>query len=513
MPASGNWLLSTVSCGIVFRMKLLVALLLSTPLLFAADFSGIWVSSIKQPDGHTDREVLVLKQSGNQLTGKVERPWGNFTIEPTTVEGDRFTLKAKTDDGYTVSYDGVLQSDQLRVTIHEPNGNPRELIASRSQTDPFMVTSVIAPPAVKDLSSNGLAKTPPMGWNSWNLFAGKIDDKTVREMADALVSSGMRDAGYIYLNIDDTWEGERDSNGVIHSNNKFPDMKAVADYLHSKGLKFGIYSSPGPYTCAGYEGSYGHEAQDAKTYAEWGVDYLKYDWCSAGRLYKDSDMRAVYQKMAEALRATQRPMVYSLCQYGRDNVWTWGPKAGGNLWRTTGDINDTYKRMMEIVDTQSAIAQYAGPGHWNDPDMLEIGNGGMTTDEYRTHMSLWAIFAAPLLAGNDVRGMSDNIKSILLNKEVIAVDQDAMGVQGRVAGQLNDVELYARPLNNGDSALVVVNRADAPTTLKLPWGEMHITAGTKVRDLWKHEDFTASEEQSFTIPAHGSLMFRMKAPK
>jgi len=366
---------------------------------------------------------------------------------------------------------------------------------------------------VKDLAPNGLAKTPPMGWNSWNLFAGKIDDKTVREIADALVASGMRDAGYIYLNIDDTWEGDRGADGVIHSNDKFPDMKALADYVHSKGLKFGIYSSPGPYTCAGYEGSYGHEAQDAKTYAAWGVDYLKYDWCSASRLYPDSAMRAVYQKMAEALRATKRPIVYSLCQYGRDDVWTWGDKAGGNLWRTTGDINDTYKRMMEIVDTQSVIAKYAGPGHWNDPDMLEIGNGGMTTDEYRTHMSLWAIFAAPLLAGNDVRTMSDDTKSILLNKEVIAVDQDPMGMQGKVVGQINNVEFYGRPLNNGDSALVVVNRADSATSMKMSWGEMHVPAGTKVRDLWKHEDFTAKEDQEFTIPAHGSLMFRMKAAK
>jgi alpha-galactosidase len=346
-----------------------------------------------------------------------------------------------------------------------------------------------------------------MGWNSWNLFAGRIDDKTVREMADAMVSSGMRDAGYIYLNIDDTWEGDRDANGVIRTNNKFPDMKALADYVHSKGLKFGIYSSPGPYTCAGYEGSYAHEAQDAKTYAGWGVDYLKYDWCSAGGVYPDSAMRAVYQKMADALRATERPIVYSLCQYGRANVWEWGALAGGNLWRTTGDINDTYKRMMEIVDTQSEISKWAGPGHWNDPDMLEIGNGGMTTDEYRTHMGLWAIFAAPLLAGTDVRNLS-----ILLNKEVIAVDQDPMGAQGHRADRTGGIEYFARPLNDGDMALVVVNRADTITSLTLPWSDMHIAQGTKIRDLWKHQDFAAKSDQSFTIPPHGSLMFRMKAP-
>jgi len=509
---TGNWPLDTGHC-IVIRMKLLIALLLSAPMLFAADFAGIWVSSVKQPDGHTDREVLVLQQSGNQLTGKSERPWGNFTISESKIDGSRFELKAKTDDGYNISMEGALEGDKLRFTVHEPNHKPYVVTAVRAATDPFTVKDVIPPPAIKDLAPNGLAKTPPMGWNSWNLFAGKIDDKTVREMADALVSSGMRDAGYIYLNIDDTWEGDRDANGVIHTNNKFPDMKALADYVHSKGLKFGIYSSPGPYTCAGYEGSYAHEAQDAKTYAEWGVDYLKYDWCSASRLYKDSDMRAVYQKMGDALRATNRPIVYSLCQYGHENVWAWGDKVGGNLWRTTGDINDTYKRMMEIVDTQSAIARFAGPGHWNDPDMLEIGNGGMTTDEYRTHMSLWAIFAAPLLAGNDVRGMTDDTKSILLNKEVIAVDQDPMGAQGHLAQTAGDTQYYARPLNNGDMALVVVNRANASSTVKIPWGEMHIAQGTKVRDLWKHEDLTANDGQSFTVPAHGSLMFRMKAPQ
>jgi alpha-galactosidase len=204
--------------------------------------------------------------------------------------------------------------------------------------------------------------------------------------------------------------------------------------------------------------------------------------------------------------------VYSLCQYGRANVWEWGAQAGGNLWRTTGDINDTYKRMMEIVDTQSEIARYAGPGHWNDPDMLEIGNGGMTADEYRTHMSLWAIFAAPLLAGNDLRGMTDDTRSILMNKDVLAIDQDPMGVQGHRADRTGDIEYYARPLNNGDMALVVVNRADSSASLKLPWSEMRIAEGTKIRDLWKHEDFAARADQSFVIPAHGSLMFRVKAP-
>ena len=301
------------------HLILVFVLLLSAPLLFAADFSGIWVSSVRQPDGHTSQMVLVLQQTGNQLTGKIEHPWGALVIKQGKVDGNHFSVTANTNEGHPYVCEGTLEGEKLRFTVHDPNAKPlRRRRRARQVRSLHGRQPSLPPPAVHDLSPNGLAKTPPMGWNSWNLFAGRIDDKTVREMADAMVSSGMRDAGYIYLNIDDTWEGDRDANGVIHTNNKFPDMKALADYVHSKGLKFGIYSSPGPYTCAGYEGSYGHEEQDAKTYAAWGVDYLKYDWCSAGNLYPDAAMQAVYQKMGDALRATNRPIVYSLCQYGRD---------------------------------------------------------------------------------------------------------------------------------------------------------------------------------------------------
>src|SRR5271165_3943514 len=495
----------------VLRMKSLIAVLalfLSAPLMFAADLTGIWLYSAKQPDGHTDREVFVLRQNGTQLSGKLERAWGNLVIQQGSVDGNHFTVTAKTDDGYTIACDGTLEGDKLHVTVHEPNAKPYELVAARTKTDPFLVANVIPSPALHDFLPNGLAKTPPIGWNSWNLFAGRIDDKTVREMADAMVSSGLRDAGYIYLNIDDTWEGDRDANGVIHSNNKFPDMKALADYVHSKGLKFGIYSGPGPYTCAGYEGSYAHEAQDAKTYASWGVDYLKYDWCSAGNLYPDSAMRAVYQKMAEALRATKRPIVYSLCQYGRASVWEWGAEAGGNLWRTTGDIDDSYKRMMEIVDTQSAIAKWAGPGHWNDPDMLEVGNGGMTTDEYRTHMSLWAIFAAPLLAGNDVRNMLADTRSILTNKDVIAIDQDPLGKQGQLALKHDDVDYWKRPLSGGGVAIAAVNRASTAAPVKIPWRDLGIEPTSAFKDVWNSKLITIPSDPTFTIPPHGVVLLR-----
>ena len=290
-------------------------------------------------------------------------------------------------------------------------------------------------------TSSQVALTPPMGWNSWNFFAGRVSDKDIRSAADQLVSTGMKDAGYVYVNIDDTWEGERDANGVLHTNSKFPDMKALADYVHSKGLKIGIYSSPGPKTCAGYEASYNHEEQDAKLYAEWGIDYLKYDACSFIQQVMEKQapndkaeqmrmMRAAYAKMDHALKATGRPIVYSFCQYGMDAVWEWGPSAGGNLWRTTGDISPRWDRMYVILNEQAGLEKYAGPGHWNDPDMLEVGNGKLTLAENRLHFSMWAMLAAPLLAGNDLPNMRPEIKAILTNRDVIAIDQDPLGKQG-----------------------------------------------------------------------------------
>jgi alpha-galactosidase len=356
-----------------------------------------------------------------------------------------------------------------------------------------------------------LASTPPMGWNSWNKFAGKIDDKTVRQIADAMVTSGMKDAGYIYVNIDDTWEAGRDAQGNIQTNEKFPDMKALADYVHGKGLKIGIYSSPGPKTCADFEGSYQHEEQDAKTYAAWGIDYLKYDWCSASKVYKNSDMKDVYKKMGDALRATGRPIVYSLCQYGLLNVWEWGASVGGNLWRTTGDIKDTWKSMATIgFDKQAGHEKYAEPGHWNDPDMLEVGNGGMTTNEYRTHMALWAMLAAPLLAGNDIRDMSDDTKSILLNKEVIAIDQDKLGRQGYLASKEGGAEMWLKPLENGDMAVALFNRTDVMTEMTAQWEILGIKGKHKIRDLWHHSDLGTFKDTFLSeVPAHGVMMVRV----
>ncbi len=370
--------------------------------------------------------------------------------------------------------------------------------------------------------SNTLAATPPMGWNSWNHFAERVTDADVRGAADALVSSGMRDAGYIYVNIDDTWEGKRDAQGVIHTNSKFPDMKALADYVHSKGLKIGIYSSPGPKTCGGYAGSYGHEAQDAKTYAAWGFDYLKYDLCSyRDIMQRDAGndpakanrmMRQAYMKMHDGLQATGRPIVLSLCQYGWDSVWKWGPEVGATSWRTTGDISDSYDRMSVIGFGQAGLARYAGPGHWNDPDMLEVGNGKMTGDEYRTHMSLWAMLAAPLLAGNDLSKMTPETRDILMNKDVIAIDQDTLGKQGDRVTATGPFEVWARPLHDGSQAVALFNRGEDDETMDLPFAAVSVARGYKARDVWAQRDFVLEDSYRVRVPRHGVVLLRIAKP-
>jgi alpha-galactosidase len=363
-----------------------------------------------------------------------------------------------------------------------------------------------------------IAATPPMGWNSWNHFRDKVDDATIRAQAEAMVSSGMRDAGYTYINIDDTWEGERDSSGVIHSNSKFPDMKALADFVHSKGLKIGIYSSPGPKTCAKYEGSYGHELQDAQTYAAWGIDYLKYDLCGLRDQMKAASspeaahkiMVDAYIKMRDALRSTGRPIVYSLCQYGNDAVWEWGANVGGNLWRTTGDINDHYARMETIGFGQAGLARFAGPGHWNDPDMLEVGNGGMNTEEYRTHMSLWAILAAPLLAGNDLTTMTSETIALLTNKDVVAIDQDRAGKQGDRISAVGPIEIWTRPLADGSKAVGIFNRHPTPMSATVDFKQLGFRGTVKARDLWQQKDLgSVGPTYTAKIPAHGVLFLRV----
>jgi alpha-galactosidase len=365
---------------------------------------------------------------------------------------------------------------------------------------------------------NGLAKTPPMGWNSWNKFACNVSEKLIKEMADAMVTSGMRDAGYVYLVVDDCWQIDRDAEGnILPDPQRFPSgMKALADYVNSKGLKFGLYSDAGTLTCQKRPGSRGYEFQDARQYAAWGVDYLKYDWCSTST----QNAPASYSIMRDALAKAGRPIVFSICEWGTSKPWLWAGSVG-NLWRTTGDIQDCWdcKRdwggmgVVHILDLQDGLESYAGPGRWNDPDMLEVGNGGMTIAEYRSHFSLWCLLAAPLMAGNDLRSMSREVAAILTNREVIAVDQDPLGMQGRRVKRNGEQEVWAKQLADGGRAVVLFNRGPKAAEISVSWTDIgyppHLKA--KVRDLWARTDVgNVSEKFSSEVPSHDVVMVTIK---
>jgi len=365
---------------------------------------------------------------------------------------------------------------------------------------------------------NGLAKTPPMGWNSWNKFGCNVSEDLIKQMTDAMVSSGMKDAGYQYIVIDDCWQIDRDAEGnIVPDPRRFPSgMKSLADYVHSKGLKFGLYSDAGTLTCQKRPGSRGYEFQDARQYAAWGVDYLKYDWCSTST----QNAQASYSIMRDALLKSGRPIVFSMCEWGTAKPWLWASDVG-NLWRTTGDIQDCWdcKRtwggmgFVHILDLQNTLEAYSGPGHWNDPDMLEVGNGGMTTTEYRSHFSLWCILAAPLMAGNDITKMSPEIASILTNKEVVAVDQDPLGMQGRRVKREGDFEVWSKQLSDGGRAVALLNRSSKEGQISVKWSDIGYpdSLSASVRDLWAKEDMgKKTGSYSATVPSHGVVMVTIK---
>jgi len=375
-----------------------------------------------------------------------------------------------------------------------------------------LLPSLLASPGVAQVRrlDDGLARTPPMGWNSWNKFACHVDEQLIEATADAMVSSGMRDAGYRYVVIDDCWQVYRDTAGTIVADPQlFPHgMKAVADYVHAKGLKFGIYTDAGTNTCQGRPGTLNHEAQDARTYASWGVDYVKEDWCNARGL----EAPAQYRKFHEALVATGRPIVLSLCEWGSNHPWEWA--AGiGHLWRTTGDIEDTWASMLANLDASSVHQAVAGPGGWNDPDMLEVGNGGMSDAEYRAHFSLWAIVAAPLLAGNDLRTMTAATRDILTNPEVIAVDQDSLGVEGWLLKQTEPgLQVWVKPLRDGSRAVAFLNRTEGAATMGVEWSDLGWASGAtaRVRDLWLHRDAVGGRGRYDTpVAPHTVVMVRI----
>jgi alpha-galactosidase len=362
-----------------------------------------------------------------------------------------------------------------------------------------------------------LAATPPMGWNSWNKFGCNVSEQLIREMADAMVTSGMKDAGYQYVVIDDCWQVDRDPQGrVVPDPKRFPSgMKALADDVHGKGLKFGLYSDAGAMTCQRRPGSLGYETEDAQQYAAWGADYLKYDWC-----YTDGvDPKIAYTTMRDALRATGRPIVFSICEWGRSKPWEWA-RGVGHLWRTTEDIQDCWDCLRDwggagwvrLLDKQAGLEKYAGPGGWNDPDMLEVGNGGLTAGESRAHFSLWAMLAAPLMAGNDLRSMTPEIRDILTNKDVIAIDQDPLGKQAKKIRDDGDDEVWARPLQGGDWAVALLNRSKQPRDISVAWIELGLApaAAPRVRDLWTKQDHGAVKAMfTASVPSHEVVLVRV----
>ena len=365
-----------------------------------------------------------------------------------------------------------------------------------------------------------LARTPPMGWNSWNVWARNVDAEKIRAAADVMISSGLAAHGFQYINIDDAWEGSRDADGSLHVNDKFKDMPALADYVHSKGLKLGIYSSPGPKTCAGFEGSFGHEKQDALTYGQWGIDYLKYDWCSC----TSKDLKAPYALMRSALNASSRDILYSLCQYGMGDVWDWGgsPKISGNCWRTTGDIRDTWRSVYSIGFSQNGHEKYAGPGHWNDPDMLVVGILGwgnphptrLTPNEQITHITLWSLLSAPLLIGCDMTRLDAFTTNLLGNDEVIAIDQDPLGKTAGRTAEEGATQVWARPLADGTLAAGLFNTGSQPAPVTAKWSDLGISGEQPVRDLWLQKDLEAhSDSFTATVPTHGAVLVKIGTPR
>ncbi len=370
-----------------------------------------------------------------------------------------------------------------------------------------------------------LALTPPMGWNSWNVWGLSVDAEKVKAAADAFIKTGLADHGWSYINIDDGWEApQRLPDGSITGNEKFPDFRDLSGYIHAKGLKLGIYSSPGPLTCGGYLGSYRHEHQDARTWAGWGIDYLKYDWCSYSRIAPNptlEEMKKPYRLMREALDAVDRDIVYSLCQYGMGRVWEWGAEVGGNLWRTTGDITDTWQSMSGIGFRQAVTSPFASPGHWNDPDMLVVGWVGwgpnirptrLTPDEQYTHISLWCLLSAPLLLGCDLTRLDDFTLSLLTNDEVLALNQDELGKQARKVYAENDIQYWVKPLADGSWAAGIFNLSKEQRKVVVAFSDLGLEKGNyRLRDLWRQEDMGTFQE-SFTaiVPSHGVKLVRIR---
>jgi alpha-galactosidase len=504
------------------------ALLMATRVGRAAGGSpidGTWKLAVGKLDNGDDLTIhYEITQVGGKLEGRAIHiaAYGYTTIREGHIEGDRFAFR---EGGYKVR--GQVKGDALLIEANYDRNWPYTNVLDPSiEKVPFNWEGTYRPftahrvpagsglypagdplPAPATVPPNGLTPTPPMIWGAWYTFTTTITDELIREMARVMVSSGMRDAGYDILNLEVGWTGQRNAQGILQSNAKFPNMKALGDYLHSLGLRMGLCTSPGPYDCIGYPASLNHEEQDARTWAEWGVDLIKHDSCSARYVYPN-ESRAFYQKMGTALRNCGRPIIYSLCQYGEYDVWEWGASVGGNMWRTTGDIEDTWESVSLGFD-QGRLAKYAGDGHWNDPDYLMVGLGALSTEEYRTQFSLWCMLAAPLITSADLRSMSTDTRSILMNKELIAVDQDARGIQGQRVSKSGDTEIWVKPLEDGH-AVALFNRGEQPVKVVLDAASIGLAGARAARDLWAGKDVVFEGGRYVTtLPRHGCAVLKV----
>jgi alpha-galactosidase len=449
-----------------------------------------------------------------------------------------FTIAATGNRPMQFEADGLPSSLHLDVQSGMISG----VLAAKGNFDLTLKATNALGTAVqhfKIICGSQIGLTPAMGWNSWNCFAGSVTEEKIKAAAGAMVSSGLINHGWTYVNIDDYWQvcpgkgktdptlagPQRDAKGRIVSNPRFPDMRGLTDFVHAKGLKAGIYSSPGPWTCGGCVGSYQHEELDARQYADWGFDYLKYDWCSYGSIAKDDRsipaLEKPYRDMRAALDGAPRDILYNLCQYGWGNVWRWGPDVGGNSWRTTGDITDNWASMSTIGFGQAGLAKYAGPGHFNDPDMLIVGKvgwgnlhpTGLSHAEQYTHVSLWCLLSAPLLIGCDLTQLDDFTLNLLTNDEVIAIDQDPMGREASRVAQEGPLQVWAKELEDGGKAVGLFNLGDLGSPVTVKWSDLGITGKHTVRDLWRQKDLGTFDDD-FTAPVehHGVLLLKIATP-
>ena len=439
-----------------------------------------------------------------------------FKVAATGIKPLRFSasglpagLKLDPETGIITGTLGKKGNYPVQLTVSNSRGNARQAFTIKC--------------------GDGLALTPPLGWNSWNCWGLSVSDEKVKASAQALLDKGLADHGWTYINIDDGWEApERAASGEIVTNKKFPDMKALGDWLHARGLKFGIYSSPGPRTCGGYLGSWQHETQDATTYNNWGIDYLKYDWCSYETIHggKDTSLSSYqlpYRVMQKALRSQPRDIVYSLCQYGMKDVWQWGAEVDGNCWRTTGDIEDSWESLYRIGFAQYRMSPYAKPGRWNDPDMLIVGKVGwgehlhdtrLTPDEQYTHISLWCLLSSPLLIGCDISQLDNFTLSLLTNDEVLAINQDPLGRQAFRA-VINDkgAEVWVKELSDGSKAVGLFNTGEETATVSFDAEELQWKTSFTARDCWRQKDLGKFTTYSASVPAHGVVLLRVRSPR